>query len=201
MEISSRTFYEGEMIPERCAYGRIGAGGKTVGSDNRNPHLAWSDVPEGTKSLVLCCIDDDVPTNLEERDATGELPASQPRRRFIHWVQANVSPEVTEVAEGALEHGKKTPAALGRAGVNDYSRGEKVKPGEVGTGYDGPCPPFFDARRHYYRFQVIALDIPQIPDLPKAFTWNDVDQAMKGHVLGTAELVGRYTLNPRLRGA
>ena len=35
MDISSRTFSEGEMIPERCAYGRMGEGGQTVRSANR----------------------------------------------------------------------------------------------------------------------------------------------------------------------
>ena len=34
MDISSRTFSEGEMIPERCAYGRMGEGGQTVRSAN-----------------------------------------------------------------------------------------------------------------------------------------------------------------------
>ena len=40
MDLQSRTFSEGEMIPERCAYGRLGEGGKTVASENTNPHLA-----------------------------------------------------------------------------------------------------------------------------------------------------------------
>ena len=37
MDISSRTFSEGEMIPERCAYGRMGEGGQTVRSANLSP--------------------------------------------------------------------------------------------------------------------------------------------------------------------
>lgn len=201
MELQSHAFSEGEMIPERCAYGRMGEGGKTVAGGNLNPHLAWSGVPEGAKSFVVACLDDDVPTNLDERDRAGEIPASQPRRRFVHWVQADVSAEVNEFPEGAFRHGMKTPQKFGLAGINDYSRGAVPEAGAVGTGYDGPCPPFFDARRHYYRFQVIALDVARLEGLPKAFTWNDVDERMKGHILATAELVGRYTLNPRLRGA
>lgn len=42
MDISSRTFSEGEMIPERCAYGRMGEGGQTVRSANLSPELSWS---------------------------------------------------------------------------------------------------------------------------------------------------------------
>lgn len=201
MKIQSKTFAEGEMIPERCAFGRMGEKGETVASENRLPELSWTEVPEGTKSFVLCCLDDDVPTDLKARDQSGEIPAHQPRRRFVHWVQADVSPDVRSLPEGALAHGAPVPKELGRPGVNDYSRGEIPPEGGVGTGYDGPCPPFFDARRHYYRFQVVALDTARLGELPKHFTWADVDQAMKGHVLATAELVGGYTLNPRLRGA
>ena len=44
---------------------------------------------------------------------------------------------------------------------------------------------------------VFALDIEKLA-LPAEFTWQDVEVAMKGHVITSAELVGRYTLNPRL---
>ena len=80
MDISSRTFSEGEMIPERCAYGRMGEGGQTVRSANLSPELSWSGAPAGTKSFAVLCIDDDVPTDLKARDASGELPVDQPRR-------------------------------------------------------------------------------------------------------------------------
>lgn len=59
---------------------------------------------------------------------------------------------------------------------------------------------FFDARRHYYRYQVLALDLETL-DLDKHFTLEDFEKTAKGHVLATAEVVGRYTLNPRLRSA
>ena len=83
MDISSRTFSEGEMIPERCAYGRMGEGGQTVRSANLSPELSWSGAPAGTKSFAVLCIDDDVPTDLKARDASGELPVDQLRRRFV----------------------------------------------------------------------------------------------------------------------
>lgn len=85
--------------------------------------------------------------------------------------------------------------------MNDYCRGEgKPEADGTGLGYDGPCPPFFDARRHYYRYQVLALDLETL-DLDKHFTLEDFEKTAKGHVLATAEVVGRYTLNPRLRSA
>ena len=100
MKIRSNTFEMGDAIPERCAYGRKGASGETVRSENLNPHLAWSDAPEGTKAFVLACLDDDVPTSREPSalDAAGEIPASQARRRFVHWVQANVPADVTDAS-------------------------------------------------------------------------------------------------------
>lgn len=196
MKLISENFAQGELIPEAFAWGRIGSEG-TVRSANLNPHLAWSDVPEGTASFVLACLDDDVPTQLEERDLSGELPVSQPRRRFVHWVQPNCPVTVREIPEGALAETKKCTSGFGDLGINDYSRGARPMPGETGTGYDGPCPPFFDARWHYYRFMVFALDVEKLA-LPPEFTWQDVEVAMKGHIITSAELVGRYTLNPRL---
>ena len=45
---------------------------------------------------------------------------------------------------------------------------------------------FFDARRHYYRYQVLALDLETL-DLDKHFTLEDFEKTAKGHVLATAE--------------
>ena len=196
MFIRSDTFEIGAAIPARCAYGRIGPEG-TVDSDNLNPDLAWGDAPAGTKSFAILCIDDDVPTVFDGRDASGALPAMQPRRRFVHWVQADVPATVTHIAEGALSCERKLAEGFGRPGINDYSRGGVPAPGAVGTGYDGPCPPFFDARWHFYRFIVVALDLETL-SLPEHFTLSDWERMTQGHVLATAELVGRYSLNPGL---
>lgn len=158
MKITSDNFKQGDFIPEALAWGRIGEDGSTVRSTNLNPQLSWTDAPEGTASFVLACLDDDVPTDLAERDASGEIPVSQPRRRFVHWVQPNCPADVTSIAEGALAEERKTTPGFGAVCINDYSRGGTPAPGETGTGYDGPCPPFFDARWHYYRFMVFALE-------------------------------------------
>ena len=100
MELRSTSFDSYGFIPERFANGRMAPSGETVKGENLLPQLAWEGVPEGTKTFVLCCIDDDVPTGWNDRDLSGEIPASQPRRRFVHWVQANVPADVREVAEG-----------------------------------------------------------------------------------------------------
>ncbi len=62
-------------------------------------------------------------------------------------------------------------------GVNDWKR----------TGYGGPCPPI---GRHRYFFKLYALDgvLPADGPLTKA----QLLQAMQGHVLDEAELMGGY---------
>ncbi len=64
-------------------------------------------------------------------------------------------------------------------------------------GYDGPCPPWNDSLVHHYVFTVFALDTDLL-DLAEGFGGNDARSAIEGHVLGSAELIGTYTLNPRL---
>ena len=119
MILTSTTFAEGERIPARCAYGRVGPSGDTVPSENLNPQLSWSEAPEGVKSWLVCCLDDDVPQDFDGRDLSGEMPASMARRRFVHWVQADVPASVTSIAEGALSNEKKLAPGFGRSGIKD----------------------------------------------------------------------------------
>ena len=60
MRIHSDSFENGKPIPPEFAMGAPGGFG-----GNRNPHLAWDDVPEGTRSFALLCIDPDAPTVAE----------------------------------------------------------------------------------------------------------------------------------------
>ena len=58
MRLRSDSFESGKPIPAAYAVGAPdGFGG------NRNPHLAWDDVPDGTCSFALLCIDPDAPTD------------------------------------------------------------------------------------------------------------------------------------------
>ena len=197
MKIASVSFAEGAFIAPEFAYGRIGENGATERSENRNPELHWTDVPEGTKSFVVLCLDDDVPTDRQTKMGDGLLSVTQPRRRFVHWVQANIPAEVESIPEGFLTGDQKRNGAFGHPGVNDYVGNATPGPDGTGLGYDGPCPPFFDARSHYYRFSVLALDC-ELADLPEEFRLADVEERIAGHVLATAETVCRYTLNPAL---
>ena len=175
---------------------------------NRNPHLAWDEVPEGTQSFALLCIDPDAPT---VADTVGredlQIPVEQPRGEFMHWAMADIAPQVRDIpagscSDGVTAKGKHSPAgpAGARQGLNDYTgwfAGDAQMGGDY-YGYDGPYPPFNDLRMHRYFFRLFALDVAALV-LPARFTAGDVLQAMKGHVLDEALVYGTYTLNPSLQ--
>ena len=90
-----------------------------------------------------------------------------PQRTWVHWVLVDLPPSATGL-----------PAPEGtREGVNDWKRGR----------YGGPCPPI---GRHRYFFKLYALDT-LLPGL-KSPTKAQLEQAMHGHVLAKAELIGTY---------
>ena len=204
MRIWSDSFQPREAIPAAFAMGQ--ADGFAA---NRNPHLAWDEVPAGTRSFALLCIDPDVPTvpGTVGRDDL-RIPVEQPRGDFVHWAMADIAAQVRSIAAGSCSDGitakgKQSPAgpAGARQGLNDYTgwfAGDAQMGGDY-FGYDGPYPPFNDLRMHRYFFRLFALDVAAL-DLPVRFTAGDVLQAMKGHVLAEALVYGTYTLNPSLRG-
>ncbi len=202
MRLTSTSFHNGQPMPAEFA------AGDTAGfAPNRNPQLAWSEVPAGTRSFALLCIDPDVPTvaaTVGRSDCT--VPRDQPRGDFTHWAMADIPADVQAIAAGSCSDGfsvkgKTAPAgpAGARQGLNDFTGWFAGNPDMAGQylGYDGPYPPFNDERVHRYFFRVFALDVAQL-DLPTPFTAADVLRAMHGHVLAEAALHGTYTLNPAL---
>ncbi len=204
MRLWSDSFEHMKPIPAEFAMGQPdGFAG------NRNPHLAWDGVPDGTASFALLCIDPDAPTvpDTVGRDDL-QIPVEQPRAHFIHWAMADIAPDVREIAAGSCSDGitakgKQQPAgpAGARQGLNDYTgwfAGDAQMGGDY-HGYDGPYPPFNDLRVHRYFFRLFALDVATL-ELPARFTAGDVERAMQGHVLGEALVYGTYTLNAAVRG-
>ena len=53
MQLRSNSFKDGDFIPTPYALGKTSAEGKIDLSDNKSPHLAWSDLPEGTQSVAI----------------------------------------------------------------------------------------------------------------------------------------------------
>jgi Raf kinase inhibitor-like YbhB/YbcL family protein len=207
MQITSSSFDNDQTIPESYVFGIPDAESHMALGQNRNPPLAWSAVPEGTKTLVLMCIDPDVPNVADDINQEGRtIPASVPRVEFCHWVMADILPTVTSIAEGTCSDGvtiggKSAPNGPdgSRQGINDYTgflADDKDMQGDY-FGYDGPCPPWNDEIVHHYHFILYATDLERCP-VEGAFTGSDVKQAIERHVLAEARIVGTYTLNPDL---
>ena len=201
MRLQSDSFEHGQALPSRIAMGvPEGFGG------NRNPHLAWSDVPAGTRSYVLLCTDPDAPTVAAMVGKEGvEIPVEQPRADFTHWVMADIPADVRAIAEGDWSDGiaprgkseLRGPHAA-QHGLNDYTgwfAGDAAMGGDY-RGYDGPYPPANDLRMHRYFFRLFALDTETLA-LPDRFGAADALRAMQGHVLGEALVYGTYALRAR----
>jgi len=209
VHIRSKSFHDMQPIPAECAFGQPGPQGEPcVFAANRHPHLTWSDVPEGTRSFVLTCIDVDAPSVGDDVNQVGRsVRAALPRTEFVHWLMIDISPEYREFgvgacAEGVVAHGKQEVSGPpgSRQGINDYTGWFAADESMRGDyyGYDGPCPPWNDERLHHYHFRVAALDVASL-GLEGRFDISAVRKAMQGHVLAEAELIGTYTLSASLR--
>ena len=199
MRLHSDSFENGKHIPAEFAMGRPdGFGG------NRNPHLAWEEVPEGTRSFALLCVDPDAPTVPETVGREDlQIPVEQPRGDFVHWAMVDIAAEVRLIeagscSDGVTPRGKRNPPGpqSARQGLNDYTgwfAGDADMSGDY-FGYDGPYPPFNDLRTHRYFFRLFALDVEKL-EVSERFTAADVFHAMHGHVLGEALVYGTYSLN------
>ena len=89
---------------------------------------------------------------------------------FVHWVMFNIPPTTSEIKENSTESGAIT-------GTNDFNQ----------QSWNGPCPPF---GTHHYQFKIYALD--KILDLVSTARKSDLLQAMNGHILDQALLIGTY---------
>ena len=209
MKLASRSFIDGGVIPGRCAFAAKAPVGHARLSQNLNPELHWSDVPAGTRSLVLLCTDSDAPSP-KPADVNTEgaiLSPKLPRGEFVHWVMVDMPPTTTGIAEGACgsgitPRGKRQPDGPegSRQGINDYTAwfaGDKDMEGPY-FGYDGPCPPWNDSIPHHYRFELLAVDLERCP-VDGEFTAAQVRKALAGHILASAAIGGRYALNPLIR--
>lgn len=90
---------------------------------------------------------------------------------FVHWIIWNIDPRVREIMEETTPVG----AVLG---TNDFGQ----------IGWNGPCPPPDDA--HHYEFHLYALDT--MLDLPMTSRKEDLRDAIKGHILEEASMIGLY---------
>jgi Raf kinase inhibitor-like YbhB/YbcL family protein len=127
-----------------------------------SPPLNWSGAPHGTRSFALIVDDPDAPD------------PRAPKMTWVHWVVQNIPADAHGLPEGAATRGMPAGAAQG---LNDWKRAR----------YGGPCPPI---GRHRYFHKLYALDtVLSGLDRPSKARLLD---ALKGHVLAEAQLVGTY---------
>ena len=125
LELTSSAFEPGGHIPARY-----------TGEDaDVSPALAWTNVPDGTRSFALICHDPDAP--LVKPGAYG----------FVHWVLYGIPGSVSELAEGISDYVQ---------GVNDF--------GNAGYGGPMP-PPGHGTHHYFFWLLALDADVDLPPDL------------------------------------
>jgi Raf kinase inhibitor-like YbhB/YbcL family protein len=99
---------------------------------------------------------------------------------FWHWGMYNIAPTTTSLPQNAGTKKSK----YGKEVLNDWA----IYFGKSNRGYDGPCPPA--GKPHHYVFTVYALDATLT--LPRSAHVENLDLAIRGHILGAASITGLY---------
>jgi Raf kinase inhibitor-like YbhB/YbcL family protein len=99
-----------------------------------------------------------------------------PRGRWVHWVVYGIPPEMTGLEAGLPPEGSEAGGLL--QGQTDFGR----------LGWGGPCPP--PGKPHHYIFTLSVLDA--LLELKPGLTIDELNAAIKGHVLSEARLTGIY---------
>ena len=98
-----------------------------------------------------------------------------PMGTWVHWVVYNIPPDKRGLEEAYPKDRKQPDGTL--QGMTDFRK----------VGYGGPCPP---GGTHRYYFKLYALDT--VLSLSPGATKKELLEAMKGHQLAEAQLMGRY---------
>ncbi|PIJ48729.1 kinase inhibitor [Erwinia sp. OLTSP20] len=128
MKLYSDNFNDGDKMPQSQVFNGMGYQG-----DNLSPHLAWQEVPAGTKSFVITCFDPDAPTG----------------SGWWHWGVANLPADCRELPQGAGSGTAPLPAGCVQTRTDFGS-----------SGYGGAAPP--KGESHRYIFTLYALDVEHI---------------------------------------
>jgi Raf kinase inhibitor-like YbhB/YbcL family protein len=99
-----------------------------------------------------------------------------PAGTWVHWVMWNIPPATHLLPENVPKSGQLNSGAM--QGRNDFGK----------AGYNGPCPP--PGKTHRYYFRLYALDVKLT--LQPGATRQELDAAMRGHIIGKAEHMGTY---------
>ncbi|MDI4765295.1 kinase inhibitor, partial [Salmonella enterica subsp. enterica serovar Lubbock] len=116
MKLISNDLRDGDKLPHRHVFNGMGYDG-----DNISPHLAWDDVPMGTKSFVVTCYDPDAPTG----------------SGWWHWVVVNLPADTRVLTQGF---------GSGLVAVPDGVIQTRTDFGKAG--YGGAAPPKGETHRY-----------------------------------------------------
>jgi Raf kinase inhibitor-like YbhB/YbcL family protein len=140
--LTSPTFEDGQEMAQK--YGKR--------DQNVSPPLEWQGAPEGTRSFALSFVD-----------------IHPVARGYVHWLVADMKPELSSLREGA--------------GGRRRSELTELVP------YVGPFPP---SGTHEYEFRLYALRTDRFGVRPGA-TLEAFRQVAEENALATATLIGRFT--------
>lgn len=111
---------------------------------------------------------EDIPQNTKSLALIVDDPDA-PGGTFVHWILFNIESGIKKINESLF-------VEFASCGINSSGT----------IGYVSPCPP---SGEHRYFFKLYALD--KLLDL-KNPTEEDLENAMSGHILEKAELIGLY---------
>ena len=151
--VSSSAFEQCAPIPRRF----------TGEGEDVSPPISWSELPEGTREVVLICDDPDA-------------PGAEP---WVHWVIYKIPATLSALPEGIPPKPRLTNPSGALQGRNSWPKG---------VGYRGPLPP--PGAPHRYRFTLYAINAKMVAE--PAMTKQTVLEEIRGHVLGEGQLIGIY---------
>lgn len=99
-----------------------------------------------------------------------------PSGTWVHWVLFDLPASTRQLPKDVPKKAEIEGGA--RHGQNDFRR----------LGYGGPCPPPGPAHRYYFKLYALDTNL----DLKSGASKADLENAMKGHILAEAQLMGRY---------
>ena len=129
---------------------------------NKIPRKFTSEGDNINPTLII----EDIPAGTKSLALIVDDPDA-PMGTWVHWVSFNI-PVVSQIDEDSIP---------GKQGINDFGRND----------YGGPCPP---SGTHRYFFKLYALD--NVLDLNEGINKEALEEAVGGHILDKAELIGLY---------
>ena len=162
--LTSEDFTDGDRLPSRSVMGELG------GKDEL-PQLSWSNIPEGTETFALSCLDPDAPTG----------------SGFWHMSAFNIPASVTSISGGAVRWDTIDWEAFG---VSGQGQGPTfVRNSRNVAGFTGSRPPVGHGD-HRYMFVVHAVDT--VLELGADATPEQVGMNLFQHGIGRGRIIGVF---------